>query len=372
MKKEIKIKDRPEPVSISGTRKILNQMINCICKIKMEGASGTGFFCKIPLGNNQTMNCLLTNYHIINEKYYNENKNKTINLLLNDDEEIKKIKIGIKRETYFNKDFDITIIELKQNDNIQNFLELDDSLFKDNETILFTDKSIYLPQYPNGKNAVVSYGLLTGFSSFHIKHTCSTDNGSSGSPILNLGTNKVIGIHKEGSCIFNFNNGTFLKFPLNDFIQNINNKQNMNNDINFQNNNVLTNNNQFSLINNMNSLNINNNDNLMGMNEFNIVNTNMNNLGEEIYDDINKPGPKLNIIFNTGYDNSTILILNYGTTVDDMLLRYLKKINKTELYGANKKIAFIYNVKNIQFGDKTPIEIFFKQRRTPKIQVSFY
>ena len=38
MKKEKKIIDTPEPVSIAGTRIILNQMINCICKIKIEGS----------------------------------------------------------------------------------------------------------------------------------------------------------------------------------------------------------------------------------------------------------------------------------------------------------------------------------------------
>ena len=51
MKKEIKLLNSPDPVSISGTRTILNQMIKCICKIKKQGETGTGFFCKIPFIN---------------------------------------------------------------------------------------------------------------------------------------------------------------------------------------------------------------------------------------------------------------------------------------------------------------------------------
>ena len=65
-------------------------------------------------------------------------------------------------------------------------------------------------------------------------HKCSTDNGSSGSPILNLENNKLIGIHSKGTN-YNYNMGTLLKLPIQDFInkklnQNIEkNKININN-----------------------------------------------------------------------------------------------------------------------------------------------
>ena len=99
VKKENEIKGSPEPVSISGTRIILNQMINCICKIKLKGVDGTGFFCEINDGNNNKLHFLVTNYHVIDKQYYEEN-NK-INLLLNDDTIIKELDITIKRKTYF-------------------------------------------------------------------------------------------------------------------------------------------------------------------------------------------------------------------------------------------------------------------------------
>ena len=227
MKEEIKIKGSVDPVNITGTKAILIQMMNCICKIKIQGndqeyiisknAYGTGFFCKIPLNENKNINCLMTNYHILNEKYFKENKE--INILLNDDNEIKIIDLNIKRIIYYNKEYDTTIIELKEEDNIKDYLELDDKLFKDNENLIYKGKSIYIIQYINGEEACVSYGLLNGINKYNIIHICSTDNGSSGSPILNLKNNKVIGIHKgTPDNTKNFNYGTLLKYPLNDFI----------------------------------------------------------------------------------------------------------------------------------------------------------
>ena len=227
MKKEKKIEGNPEPAGIACTRKILDQMINCICKIKTKDGIGTGFFCKIPLGKDKTIDCLMTNYHVIDEKYFKENKE--INLLLNDDQEIKTIDIKNKRIAFFNEAYDIAIIELKQKDGIKNFLEIDENLFMDKEYVFYFKKSIYILQYPKGKKAAVSYGLVNNFNinvKYDFRHSCSTDDGSSGSPVLNLENNKVIGIHKEGAINFNYNKGTILKYPLNDFKDQIKNIKN--------------------------------------------------------------------------------------------------------------------------------------------------
>ena len=84
-----------EPINISSTKKILEQMIKCVCKIRVNNIMiGTGFFCRV-----NSMNILMTCYHIIDEKYWIENKE--INLSLNNDEENKKIDLGIQREFLF-------------------------------------------------------------------------------------------------------------------------------------------------------------------------------------------------------------------------------------------------------------------------------
>ena len=102
MKEEIKIKGSVDPVNIANTKEILNQMINSICKIKINNAIGTGFFCKIKLDENISMNFLMTNYQVINENYFKDNKN--LYLLLNDDNEIILINLNIKRNIFYNKE----------------------------------------------------------------------------------------------------------------------------------------------------------------------------------------------------------------------------------------------------------------------------
>ena len=78
--KETLIEDQPSPVDIEGTKLILSQMENCICKIvNDDGRKGTGFFCKIPFPDeNNVLSVLITNNHVLNE---NDIENgKTINL----------------------------------------------------------------------------------------------------------------------------------------------------------------------------------------------------------------------------------------------------------------------------------------------------
>ena len=123
MKDQNNITDSVEPVNIEGTKKILNQLMNCICKIKIKGIFGTGFFCKIPF-KNETIKVFMTNYHVLNENDLKENKK--LNLLLNDEKEYIIIDLEIERKIYFNKDYDITIIELKDEDKIKDYLELDE------------------------------------------------------------------------------------------------------------------------------------------------------------------------------------------------------------------------------------------------------
>jgi len=209
MEKESNLKDSIEPVNIERTKRLLGQMMYCIFKIKIKGRIGTGFFCKIPF-RKETIKVLMTNYHFLNEKDIKDIKK--LNLSLNDEKETLTLELGLDRETYFNKEYDVTLIELKDEDNIKYYLKLDDNLFKDKSENNYKDTSIYILHYPNGKSEAASYGILNNIDKYHINHKCRIDIGSSGSPILNLKNNKVIGIQNKSS------NGTLLKFPLNDYI----------------------------------------------------------------------------------------------------------------------------------------------------------
>jgi V8-like Glu-specific endopeptidase len=71
-------------------------------------------------------------------------------------------------------------------------------------------KSIYILHYPNCGKSSVSYGIIKKLQNSDISHLCSTEKGSSGSPILNLTNNKVIGIHRGSFDNFKFNKGSIL------------------------------------------------------------------------------------------------------------------------------------------------------------------
>ena len=157
----IEEKKIPECVDIARTKRILDQMMNCICKIKL----GTGFFCKIKDDkHNFKMNALITNYHVIDEKYYNENSQ--IHLMLND-EKVKVISLNKKRKTYFDENYDIAIIEILESDGIKNYLELEDKLFEEDREKYYDEKSVYIIQYP-GEKVIVSYGLAKIFIILYI------------------------------------------------------------------------------------------------------------------------------------------------------------------------------------------------------------
>ena len=224
MQKEQYISTSPEPLSIEETKKILEQMQSCVCKIyNGEKRTGTGFFIKIPYKSN-LLSVLITAYHIINEN----DKNKNITIALNDDQDIKFFIIDNERKIYTNKKLDVTIIEIKEKDEIKNYLELDDNIKNniklDNEVFsnvlknIYSNKSIYCINYPNGKKVAVSYGQSPQFYEKNIEHKCITQNGSSGAPILLIENQKVIGIHLSSSFL-NVNIGSLIIYSIIEFQQ---------------------------------------------------------------------------------------------------------------------------------------------------------
>ena len=149
----------PNVISYESTKKILEQMEKNICKINMGQLQGTGFFCKIPLLNKYM---LITNNHIINEDILYKKDGK-IKIDIKEENEIKEIGLN-NRMKYTNEEYDITIIEIKEKDNIKNYLELDDIIMNDilnnnNKKKEYINETIYKIQYPENKLSV-SYGIL--------------------------------------------------------------------------------------------------------------------------------------------------------------------------------------------------------------------
>ena len=162
---------------------------------------------------------------IINTKSYDMNYQNILKFPINENiKEEKEYRIIdlTNRIKYINNEYDITIIEMNEKDNINNYLELDDNIELNEKYI---DKTIYIIQYPEGELSV-SYGILNNIcidKKYNFNHKCSTRGGSSGSPILNIKNNKLIGIHKESNNK-KYNRGLFLNYPIKEYLQINNNK----------------------------------------------------------------------------------------------------------------------------------------------------
>ena len=206
------IEQSSNPISYEQTKKILEQMEKNICKIKVDinNNTGAGFFCKIPVANNKKMPVLITNNHIINETILQES-NKVITIMTEKDSTRKTLDLS-NRLTYNYNQYGIFIIEIKSNDRINDYFELDDNIIKEKQYAKYINKSIYMIQ--NSKEKLyVSYGTMKNIDSnqpLNFIHSCSSLNESLGAPIINLENYKIIGIHSLVS--YNLNKGFFWDF----------------------------------------------------------------------------------------------------------------------------------------------------------------
>ena len=145
----------PTVIPFDCSEEIINQMKKNICKIKAE-EQGTGFFCKVPFPDKDLMlKVLITNNHVINEDILYKTDAK-ISIFIKEEKKYKELNLN-DRIKYTNKEeeYDITIIEIKENDGINNFLELDDKIINgiinnESENDDYVDKTFYVIQYPEG------------------------------------------------------------------------------------------------------------------------------------------------------------------------------------------------------------------------------
>ena len=298
----------PQPIGLEQMDIIRQKMEKSICKIKCpKGGFGTGFFCKIPFPNEfNLLPLLITNNHVLDETDIKIGNSFIFSL--KNDELIFKILFHNKRKTYTNKQYDITMIELKQNDKLKgySFLEIDDNVFMDNPNNYYPKKTIYLIHYPNGQKVEFSSGVIKNiFEDNTISHLCTTKTGSSGGPLINILNHKVIGLHKGSKKGKDFNLGTLLKIPIQEFNQKFNN--NINSQFKMQNNSFI-NNNQNMIINNNQNMNFNNNIPFMNFNN----NQNMNfNINQNM--DFNNNIPFMNFNNNQNMNfNNNIPFMNFN------------------------------------------------------------
>ena len=212
-----KVLDSSQMTSIE---KELYSVFPSICKIEIPNGKATGFLIKLNKGNKDFF-CLLTNEHVIQNTMIESNEQITI--YYNTESKHITIKLDpLERYINYNKDFDVTILEILPEDKIN----------KDYFLLPYTDsdyllvyRNICIPQFPRGEFSF-SKGNIIKLDGNELTHTASTDQGSSGSPILLENTNIVVGIHKQGNKNKNIqeNYGTLLS-PIIVFLQKDNNRK---------------------------------------------------------------------------------------------------------------------------------------------------
>ena len=220
--KEAHFDNYAESMTPEQMEKALFQMKYSICKIELESNKyGTGFFCQIKIPNSMNyIYVMITNNHVLGENelaLY-----KKISFTMNNGEYSDSIYIDGSRNIYTDIDKDVTIIEI-DNKSFIKFLDIDEDIYKENPNKYFKNISVYIIHYEKGKKTKFSNGLIKCIEEddYTIRHICPTEHGSSGSPILNLNNYKVIGVHKGTKEGKNWNLGTILKSPIDDFIKEI-------------------------------------------------------------------------------------------------------------------------------------------------------
>ena len=175
---------------------------------------------------------------------------------------------------------------------------------------------------------------------------------SNGAPIFYLNNNKLIGI----SNIINYNNKSIiLKYPIEEFINKYEINYNMNNIIN----------NQMQMQNmNMNNM---QNPNMISYNEAWLEGFRKG--VEEVNNEEFLSCPKMNVLFKACTGRETMLVVDLGTTIDELLMQYLAFINMID-YGFENRMDFSFGVRKLRFGDKTKIELFFKNAPIPNVVVT--
>jgi len=179
-----------------------------MCKISFENdkgeiGKGSGFFCEID--NFLIKYALFTNNHVLNESNIEIGKKINFECLLRKsifnssyNTIKKKLKITDKRKVFTNKELDYTCIELFKSDGIIDYFKIEPKLFINDKNNL-KDNDIFILQFPNGNDLSFSYGKIISLTKDKIIHNSSTDDGSSGSPIIRRSKNNyIIGLHYGG------------------------------------------------------------------------------------------------------------------------------------------------------------------------------
>jgi len=211
---ETNSKDKPDSsITLTEEQKktIKDQATNSICFVKNGYKEGEGFFCLIPNSDFAKLQPVLIAFNM------NLKEHKIIKIYYQNQEKI--IEVNESRHFYSNDAYNITIIELKDDEfPPEIFLMVDDSINNTGkEEILnaqYINQDIYLIYSNKGNNPEYSYDKIKEIKDFLIKDYCPKEYIHAGFPILNLNSFGVIGFHKGKSGKTDSNLGMIIRVPI--------------------------------------------------------------------------------------------------------------------------------------------------------------
>jgi V8-like Glu-specific endopeptidase len=195
IRKEDIINEDNKIYNFGQMKKIMNSGIeDCVFKIIREKEksvyiTGTGFFCNIRSKN---IKVLITNNHVLDQIFLEKEKKLKYIIDTENKKNEKEINLEIDRYKYTDVDLDFTIIEILPEDNINNYLEIDEYI----NSKEYKKEDIFSVQYPKGKELKISMGEYLYKDDIYFAYSIGTESGTSGSPIILYDNMKIIGMHK--------------------------------------------------------------------------------------------------------------------------------------------------------------------------------
>ena len=106
----------------------------------------------------------------------------------NNNDIFKEINFEKERYKYTDEKLDFTIIEILKEDNINNYLEINNNIYNIND-------QIFSFQYQKGGKLKYTHGKINRIQDIYLIYDAGVKGGSSGSTILLMNNSKVIGLH---------------------------------------------------------------------------------------------------------------------------------------------------------------------------------
>ena len=228
--KESVVSGHCKPIGKTELINLFEMGENSMVKIFSKENNGSGFICKIKDKELNFSYALFTNNHVLGEEELQEGekisfeyKNKSRYIKLNDD-----------RKIFTDEEIDYTCIEITKNDNFEDFFLIDQDILSGNYS-QYKNEDLIILQFPQGNEISFSQGKVKEINNDKISYTTSTEEGSSGSPLIirkNIQKYYVIGIHFGSKKDKNYNLGRPMKHIFDDIkkkIKNVKEENSINN-----------------------------------------------------------------------------------------------------------------------------------------------